>query len=192
MPCSALFPPDTLVTHHIIQHLHACLSLLKTVLTHTQLQLQPLLLESETLLLLLVNVQSGHNAVMTHDLCLQGVVTNATNHGVNHVSSGLVMVEHPNGTISDSLGSFLTLDWCGMQFSSVICTIECNMANDVGVSSHVDLDEAGWYWSPEFVSDGERYEVIPNIVDKALQRLEWHHSLSWRCAHVSRRLRGWY
>ena len=109
-----LFPTNVLVTCHVIQDLVTCLSILKTVSTHPQFQLQLLLLQPQALLLLPVNIQMCQCTVMLHDLHLQCLVTNMAHCGVDYIYSQIVMVEHSNSLVTNGFQSHLALNWCSV------------------------------------------------------------------------------
>ena len=67
---SLSLPTNVLVRYHVIQDTVAGSGILQSLLAHTQVQLQPLLLQLERFLFLLVNVQSSHHTLVLHNLHL--------------------------------------------------------------------------------------------------------------------------
>ena len=74
---------------------------------------------------------------------------------------------------------------CCVELAAIVSASEHEVAYDVWVSCHVDLDEPGGCWHSVFVGDGEGNEVLSDVVDESLGWFDWHHCLCCRCVCVS-------
>ena len=181
---SSRLTANVLVSHHVVQDTVAGSCILQTLSAHTQCQLQPLLLQLQGLLLLLVNVQPRHRTPVPHDLRLQRTVPNATHRRINHVCCGVVAIEHADCPVRDVLDGRVVVGG-GVKLGSVVSTIECESTYDVRIRGHVYLNIPRWCRDAVLVGDGKRDEVFAYVVDESLGRLDWYRCASRCCARVS-------
>ena len=88
-----------LISYHIVQHTVASPCILQTLSTHTQGELQPLLLQLQRLLLLLVDVQPSHRTPVPHNFCFQRTISDATEGRINYVCRRVIAIEHSEGAV---------------------------------------------------------------------------------------------
>ena len=182
---SSLLSTNVLVCYHVVQNSVARMCVLQPLSAHTEVQLQSLLFQFETLLLLLVDVQLGHRAPMPHNLCLQSLITNASYCGVNCVGHRVVVIEHAQCMVRDVLDRFIIIG-CRMQLGTVVSASERKLTYYVRISCHVDLNVAGRCRDSMFIGDGKGDKVHPNVVDKSLRGFDWYPCLGCCCTCVSR------
>ena len=181
----SLLSTNMLVCHHVIQYMVASSCVLQPLSTHTKNQVQPLLLQPELLLLLLIDIHSGHRTLVPHNLCLQCSVTEAAHRGVDHVRCRVVAVEHADGLVQYVLDRLVVVR-SRVELGAIVSAGERKSTYDIWVSSHVYLDEPRWSRDSMFVGDGERNEVLPDVVDKSFRWFDGPDCPICCCMCVSR------
>ena len=181
----SLFTTNLLVCHHVVQNTVASACILQSLSTHTENQLQPLLLQLELLLLLLIDVQSGHRTSVSHNLRLQCLVTDTAYRGVDHIRRRVVMVEHADGSVQYVLDRLVVVRR-RVELGAIVSAGESESTYDVWISGHVDLDEPRWSWDSVFVGDGEGDEILSDVVDEPLGWFDRPDSPSCCCTCISR------
>ena len=149
-----------LVSYHIIQHAVAGPCVLQTLPTHTQGELEPLLLQLQRLLLLLVDVQPGHRAPMPHYLCFQRTISDATDGRINYVRRWVIAIEHAEGTVRNVLDRLVVVG-CGVKLGTVVSAVGCESTYNVRISGHMYLNEPRRCRDAVLVGDGEGNEIRP-------------------------------
>ena len=181
---SSRLPPDVLISYHIVQHAVASPCILQTLPTHTQVELEPLLLQLQCLLLLLVDVQPSHRAPVPHNLRFQRTIPDATNGRIDYVRRWVIAIEHAEGTVRHVLDRLVVVG-CGVKLGTVVSAVECESTYDVRISGHMYLNEPRWCRDAMLVSDGEGDEIFPYVVDESFGGLNRYCCASRCCARIS-------
>ena len=61
-----------------------------------------------------------------------------------------------------------------VKLGAIVSTIESELAYDVWISGHVDLDEPRWSRDSMLVGDGEGDKILSDVVNESLRWFEGH------------------